>query len=125
MDAVRGGRQTHQGFPVVDGSGMLVGVVTRRDLLKPDQNAAATIGEVITRDPVVVFEDSTLRDAADQMVIEQVGRLPVVNRANPRIVTGMISRSDLLAAHGSRLVAAHKVKRVRRISSRKSRKRKA
>ena len=34
----------------------------------------------VRRPPVVVYEDSSLRDAADQMVIERVGRLPVVRR---------------------------------------------
>ena len=118
LDSEAGGN-THQGFPVLDGDGMLVGVVTRRDLLRQNAEGTATIRDVVGRDPVVVYEDSTLRDAADQMVVEQVGRLPVVSRSNPRKVTGMISRSDLLAAHGSRLIAAHKVKRVRRIISRR------
>jgi hypothetical protein len=40
------------------------------------------------------------------MVLEGVGRLPVVSRDNPRVVLGIISRSDLLAAHAPRLSAA-------------------
>ena len=51
---------------------------------------------------------ATLRDAADHMVVEQVGRLPVVWRDEPRIVVGILSRSDLLAAHAPRLEAAHR-----------------
>jgi CBS-domain-containing membrane protein len=39
-----------------------------------------------------------------------VGRLPVVSRENPRLVVGIISRSDLLAAHAPRLSAAHDAK---------------
>ena len=97
---------THHGFPVLDAAGLLVGVVTRRDLFDPARTADQTVGEAITRPPVVVFEDSTLRDAADQMVLEKVGRLPVVTRGNPRGVIGMLTRSDLLAAHGPRLRGA-------------------
>ncbi|HJQ21092.1 MAG TPA: chloride channel protein, partial [Gemmatimonadaceae bacterium] len=97
---------THQGFPVLDDAGLLVGVVTRRDLLDTGHPEGRTIAEIIRRAPIVVFEDSTLRDAADQMVIEQVGRLPVVRRDDPRIVVGIVSRSDLLAAHVPRLQAA-------------------
>jgi CBS-domain-containing membrane protein len=66
---------------------------------------------------VVVYEDSTLRDAADQMVIEHVGRLPVVHRHATRQLVGIISRSDLLAAHAPRLEAAHRMRRVRKVSS--------
>ncbi|MFL5574523.1 MAG: chloride channel protein [Gemmatimonadaceae bacterium] len=97
---------THQGFPVVDAAGDLVGVVTRRDLLGPTDDPGRTVGSVIRRRPAVVYEDSTLRDAADHMVLEQVGRLPVVTRERPRTVVGIVTRSDLLAAHAPRLTAA-------------------
>ncbi|HEY6088563.1 MAG TPA: CBS domain-containing protein, partial [Gemmatimonadaceae bacterium] len=71
------------------------------------------LGTAVTREPAVVFEDNTLRDAADHMVLEQVGRLPVVTRDNPRKVVGMISRSDLLRAHAPRLAAERDLKRPR------------
>jgi len=48
-----------------------------------------------------------LREAADHMVRSGVGRLPVVSREAPRVVTGIVSRSDLLSAHEDRLDAAH------------------
>jgi chloride channel protein, CIC family len=59
----------------------------------------------------VVFEDSSLREVADHMVHEGVGRLPVVSRAAPRIPVGILSRSDLLAAHRRRLDETHVVER--------------
>ena len=52
---------------------------------------------------MVVYDDNTLRDAADHMVIERVGRLPVVGAARTARSIGIISRSDLLAAHRRRL----------------------
>jgi CBS domain-containing protein len=102
------GGATHQGFPVLDAAGRLVGVVTRRDLLDPAHDATRTVASVVRRRPAVVFEDSTLRDAADHMVVERVGRLPVVRREDPHTVVGIVTRSDLLAAHAPRLRAAHK-----------------
>ena len=106
---------THQGFPVLDDAGLLVGVVTRRDLLDPSHEGTRCVRDVVRRAPVVVFEDSTLRDAADQMVLERVGRLPVVQRDATRRLVGIVSRSDLLAAHAPRLEAAHRRRRVRRV----------
>jgi chloride channel protein, CIC family len=96
----------HQGFPVIDGEGHIVGVVTRRDMLDPNAPATARIGSLISRPPVVVYDDNTLREAADLMVREEIGRLPVVSRKERRIVIGMITRSDLLSAHRQRLEEA-------------------
>jgi chloride channel protein, CIC family len=111
------GGTTHQGFPVLDEAGHLIGVLTRRDLLDPAHPDARSVREIIRRAPVVVYEDSTLRDAADQMVTERVGRLPVVRRDATWELVGIISRSDLLAAHAPRLEAAHRVRRLRRFTS--------
>ncbi|HEY4671822.1 MAG TPA: chloride channel protein, partial [Gemmatimonadaceae bacterium] len=101
-----GGPSTHQGFPVLDESALLIGVVTRREVLDTAYNDDEVVAEIIKRPPAIVYEDSTLRDAADHMVLEGVGRLPVVDREVPRVVVGIISRSDLLSAHAPRLSAA-------------------
>ncbi|MEP6991993.1 MAG: chloride channel protein [bacterium] len=106
---------SHQGFPVLDADGLLVGVVTRRDLLAgPDVglDGLRLVRDVVRRAPAVVYGDSTLRDAADLMVTQGVGRLPVVERANPRRVVGILSRSDLLAAHAPRLAAGQRARRT-------------
>jgi CBS domain-containing protein len=90
----------HQGFPLVGDAGELVGLLTRRDLLAPAADPDAPLERLVTRRPLTVSPDATLRDAADIMVRERVGRLPVV--AAGRLV-GIVSRSDLLDAHGTRL----------------------
>jgi chloride channel protein, CIC family len=92
---------THQGFPVVDEHGHVLGVLTRRDYLgKPP---STRVRDLVRRPPAVVFADMSLREAADHMVRENVGRLPVVERSNPRKLVGIITRSDLLSAHAQRL----------------------
>src|SRR6478672_5692719 len=101
------GGATHQGFPVLDSNDRLVGVLTRRDLLDPSRDDSEIVTSLLKRQPAVVFDDSSLREAADHMVMQQVGRLPVVSREDPRTVIGMISRSDLLSAHSPRLRAKH------------------
>ena len=92
---------SHQGFPLLDDDGLLVGVLTRRDLLVGEETRR--LAELVTRPPVVVFDDDSLRDAADAMTRGGVGRLPVVKRGEPLRVLGILSRSDLLSAQVRRL----------------------
>jgi CBS domain-containing protein len=92
----------HQGFRVFDDDDRVIGVVTRRDLI--DSPATTdTVRTVVKRAPVVVFDDSSLREAADHMAREDVGRLPVVARDEPDRVIGIVTRSDVISAHGRRL----------------------
>jgi len=93
----------HHGFPVVDERGELLGVVTRHEIADGNRSAELRVEQLLLRTPVVVFGDNSLREAADLMVGFGVGRLPVVSRATPKIVIGMLTRSDLLAAHARRL----------------------
>ncbi len=108
---------THQGFPVLSDSGRVLGVVMRRELFEVTRDETESVLQAVRRPPIVVFDDSTLRDAADQMVKEEVGRLPVVERETPHRLVGIISRSDLLSAHGPRLDAARRVQAARKLAS--------
>ena len=93
---------SHQGFPVVDATGQLVGVLTRRDLWS-GTTPATHVKDLLRRKAVIIYDDSSLRDAADIMALEQIGRLPVVSRSAPGTVIGVITRSDLIGAHLRRL----------------------
>jgi CBS domain-containing protein len=93
---------SHQGFPLVDAAGNLVGVLTRRTLLDEAVAGSSKLRELLTRPPSIVYADCSLRDAADHMVNHNIGRLPVIDRETGRL-TGMITRSDLLSAHRARL----------------------
>jgi len=99
---------SHQGFPVIDKHGALVGVVTRRDFQDPVHSDDRSVRDILRRPPAVVFENNSLREAADHMVRENIGRLPVVARNAPRRVIGIVTRSDLLVAHKRRLDEAHR-----------------
>jgi len=91
----------HQGYPVVT-DGRLRAVVTRKDLAGlPDH---LSLRELELKKPVTVFDDYSLRDAADLMAKERIGRLPVVSRTQPDVVLGIVTRSDLVEAHAPRLL---------------------
>ena len=83
-----------------------------RDLLG-EEDGGQRIRDVVTRAPVAVFETSTLRVAADHMILEGVGRLAVVSVGEPGRLTGIITRSDILAAHAPRLRARDRRERSR------------
>jgi CBS domain-containing protein len=97
----------HQGFPVVDDGGRVRGVITRRSLLDPSQPNMRRIGEMLVRAPVLVHEHHSLREAADHMVAENIGRLVVVGVDAPHPLVGILTRGDLLSAHGRRLKGTH------------------
>jgi chloride channel protein, CIC family len=95
-------RAKHQGYPVVDEVGRLVGMVTRSDL--PELSGRDELGWLVAADvmsnrPVVAaFPEEALRDAAERMLSAGVGRLPVVLPEQPTRVVGILSRSDVFKA---------------------------
>lgn len=92
----------HQGFPVLNESGALVGVLTRRDLLS-NASKSARVSDLVRRPPKFVYDDCTVRQAADHMVNHGIGRLPVVNCVGAPSVIGMITRSDILSCYRHRI----------------------
>lgn len=113
-----GPHRRHHGYPVVDAQGQLLGVVTWRDILDPALAPSAKLREAISRRPVVIFEDDTLRDAGDLMVREGVGRLPVVSRQEPNKVVAVLSRHDIMAARGRYFEQAGRRERLIRLFGR-------
>jgi len=92
------------GFPILDEHDRLSGVLTRRDLLASHARDTQ-LAALIRREPVVSYADWSLREAADQMGRERIGRLPVVLRTEPGKVIGILTRSDLVDVHAHRLAA--------------------
>jgi H+/Cl- antiporter ClcA len=93
----------HQGYPVINGKGVLTGVVTRRDINGSRLSNTATISELVKRPPVTIYEDDTLREAIDLLAENGIGRLPVVIRSNPGKVVAILTRSDIITANKKRL----------------------
>ena len=102
----------HQGYPLLDVDGKVVGVLTRRDLLNPERRDDERLRELVRRAPVFLAEASSLRDAVDQMARSGVGRLCVLGRDGK--LAGIVARSDVLNAEAQRL--AEGAQPVRRAS---------
>jgi chloride channel protein, CIC family len=90
-------RQAHL---LTDEAGRLVGIVTRGDLLRAqnDSTRSSTVLEAGSKDLIVTYADETLRDALAKMLRNDIGRLPVVERDNPSKIAGYLGRADILAA---------------------------
>jgi CBS domain-containing protein len=98
----------HQSYPVVNREGRLIGMVARSNMLRQwiETLGAGERAEVhpivaldlIERDPITIFPWESCRIAAERMAQSRVGRLPVVDPAEPTKVVGIITRSDLLKA---------------------------
>jgi CBS domain-containing protein len=83
--------------PVVDGK-KIIGLVTDRDIVvrciadgKEIKNCS--VNDVMTRKVRTVNEEDSVRDVLNVMSIEQVRRVPVVNRNNE--IVGIVSMKDL------------------------------
>ena len=101
----------HQGYPVIDATGSLLGVVTRGDLLAGGIEDDTPLREALRRPLVVIGETASARSAADLMVQEGIGRLPVTAADGTGRLVGIITRSDLLMAHERRLRSARRTRR--------------
>jgi CBS domain-containing protein len=90
-----------QGTPVVDVQGALVGLITRSDIiraLEQDPKGELTVLEAGSRNLIITYPDEPLKDAVAKMIRNEIGRLPVVSRDNPRQLLGYLGRTGLLEA---------------------------
>jgi chloride channel protein, CIC family len=93
-------------FPIVDDEGVLLGVISRADVLAAVQAAPeATVLEAGVEQPVVAHPHDSLSEAADRMIRHEIGRLPVVAHEGPPVLCGLVSRREILQARQHRLDA--------------------
>jgi H+/Cl- antiporter ClcA len=100
----------HQGLVILDADGKLAGVITRGDVMRAldaDSTGASTVLDAGTRDVVVTYPDEMLHDASAKMLRNNIGRLPVVDRKDPRKVLGYLGRPGIMAARLRRLDEEH------------------
>jgi CIC family chloride channel protein len=95
------------GYPVVDASGGLVGLLTldgiRRALVGAEGLADATVGQAALRAVEPLRETDDLARALRAFVENETETMPVVAEAEPRRVVGVLSRGDVLLAYDREL----------------------
>lgn len=92
---------SRQGTPIVDDEGRLVGIITRGDVVRALEEQGAngmTVLEAGSRELIVAYPDELLYEAVSKMLRNDVGRLPVVKRENPRELLGYLGRSAIMSA---------------------------
>lgn len=88
----------HRSYPVVDKGGRLLGLVSRTDALQwtvgrtHEGKLADALSDASTE---FAYPDTPCGEVADMMVESGVGRVPIVDHRERRVV-GIISRQDLL-----------------------------
>ncbi|MGD1018394.1 MAG: chloride channel protein [Verrucomicrobiia bacterium] len=95
---------------VLDNTNRLVGIVTRGDvlrLLKDDPTGAVTVGEACSTVLIVTYPDESVQEAMTKLLVNNIGRLPVVQRESPRAVVGYLGRAEVMAARTRRHEEEH------------------
>jgi CBS domain-containing protein len=106
-------------FPVVGSNNVLLGVVTRNQMLKLFEETEAAAGiiqlaDIATPHPIVAFDDEPLRVVVYRMAETGFTRFPVLDSHTDALV-GMVSLNDLLRARTRSLEDERERVRVLRI----------
>ena len=90
----------HIGFPVTDESNRIMGIVTLQDAMTVDREIrkSVSVGEIATKNLVVVFPDDSAYEALEKMDRHNVGRLLVVDQKDTSSFLGILTRSDVMHA---------------------------
>jgi len=100
----------HEALLILDDTGKLAGIITRGDLLRAldkDSSGAMTVQQAGSTRLVLTHPDELVSEAAAKMLRNEIGRLPVVDRADHRKVVGYLGRSGVMAARLRRFQDEH------------------
>jgi CIC family chloride channel protein len=95
-------RTGHHGFPVVNEKEELVGVVTIADVeaaMTQESPSELTVKDIASKSVVVAYPDEYIHDVLVKLGTYDVGRIPVVERKNPKRLLGVLRRHDMLTAY--------------------------
>jgi CIC family chloride channel protein len=89
----------YKSFPVVDKDGLLGRIsLTQTRSVPREKWFDVKIADVCSKEIYPVYEETKLQDVLDTMYKKGVGRVPVVDRAKPRRIIGIVAKSDIIRA---------------------------
>ncbi len=91
----------HNGMPVIDAAGRVVGVISRRDIDRALRHGlgASRVSGFMSRSVVAAAPTATIPELEELILSHGVGRIPIV--ADDRLV-GIVTRADLIQARHRR-----------------------
>jgi CIC family chloride channel protein len=95
-------RSEYNGLPVVDAEGGLVGMVTDSDVeaaLSRGDFTDLTVDDIAVKSLVVAYPDEYVHDVFVKLGAREVGRIPVVERGNPKHMLGVLRRRNIMQAY--------------------------
>ncbi len=96
----------HRALPIVDKEGRLAGIVTQSDVLRALEagpKGEIPVLEAGTRSLVVAYPDESTFEAMSKMLLNNIGRLPVVSRQDPKRMVGYVNRAAVMGSWASHL----------------------
>ncbi len=103
----------HHGVPVLDDEGRLTGIVTIEDLERALANGSedSVVSDIYKTNLMVAFPDESLEEVLRRAGGLNVGRIPVVDRDDPKQILGVLRRGDIIGALGSAFSSRHERER--------------
>ena len=99
-------------YPVLDGTIGLVGVLPWSAVLAAKEQSETRVRDAMSSSLAVAHPDEILRSVADRMAALGLGVLPVVDRADPTRLDGLITQFDLFNARQKLLEEERHAERV-------------
>ena len=96
----------YEAMLILDNGGKLAGIVTRGDILRAldkDGAGSMTVEEAGNTKLIVTYPDELVAEAAAKLLSFNIGRMPVVDRADEKKVVGYLNRATILAARTRRM----------------------
>jgi CBS domain-containing protein len=88
------------GIPIINDEGKVIGILTIIDILRAirDNKNIDTLkaGDIMTRDPIVIDQETDMIEMIDIMDKNGIEMIPVVERQNDNRLIGVVSRKDII-----------------------------
>ncbi len=96
----------HKSYPVITSDRIVVGMVSRGDVLawlseSGEVDRESLLGDVLVEEPLFGRPDELVGHLADRMAENGIGRVPVIDAAGKLV--GLVARKDLLTARARRV----------------------